>query len=55
MHDGITVSAGSASLLAAVGDADCAEAHQACVVALQAASNQGISKIILETEALFSF
>lgn len=49
-HDGRAVSAGSGSL-AAVHDADCAKA-QACVAALQAMSNQGTSRIILETDSI---
>ena len=36
--------------LSAVDDADCTEA-QAYVAALQAASNQGISRMILETDS----
>jgi ribonuclease HI len=49
-HDGRAVSVGFGSL-ATVHDADCAEA-QACVAALQMASNQGISRIILETDSM---
>lgn len=49
-HDGRAISVGTESL-SAVHDADCAEA-QACVAALQVASNQGISRIILETDSL---
>jgi ribonuclease HI len=49
-HDGRAVSASSGSL-AAVHDADCAEA-QACVAALHMASNQGILRIILESDSM---
>jgi hypothetical protein len=49
-HQGKAISAGSGSILA-VHVVECTEA-QACVAALQAASNQGIPRLILETDSM---
>jgi ribonuclease HI len=49
-HNGRAAIAGSGSL-AVVHDADCIEA-QACVAALQRASNHDMVRIILETDSL---